>query len=540
VFYGVLHKIGRPFTEAGVQLPDPLPAGSPCCVPRFDANPERLRVDSDGLVGATKLEVTAGAKVADITGPLDYAFRTYTIDPDPGTLSENSVSRTAHADDVPRPCSSEFTVASANLSRLFNATDDPEITEAVLTPAAFANRLAKISLAIRDVMKLPDIIGVQEVENLDTLQALADQVNADAVADGDPDPQYAAYLEEGNDVGGIDVGFLVKTPKVAVVDVTQVGKDATYYDPVGGTVAVLNDRPPLVLRAEVQPSAGPAFPVTVIVNHLRSLNGIDDPVDGPRVRAKRAAQAEFLANLIQEHQDAGESVIVVGDFNATQFNDGYVDVMGTIKGSTAPSDEVVLPTQSGLVDPTLTDLLHFAAKDQRYTYVFDGNAEALDHILVTADLLPHVNRFRYARDNADFPESYRNDPSRPERYSDHDVPVAYFQIPVVISNVSVDPPVLWPANHKMVLVKVNYDLENVCIADPVIAWLRVSSNEPVKGLGDGDTAPDWVVWGPHYVQLRAERSGKGTGRVYTITITARDWKGNAATQTVTVKVPHDK
>jgi hypothetical protein len=325
-----------------------------------------------------------------------------------------------------------------------------------------------------------------------------------------------------------------------VVDVTQVGKDATYINPLTSLSEMLNDRPPLVLRAEIQPSVGPAFPVTVIVNHLRSLNGIDDPVDGPRVRAKRAAQAEFLANLIQEHQDVGESVIVVGDFNATQFNDGYVDVMGTIKGSTAPSDEVVLPTNSGLVDPSLTDLLDFTAKDQRYTYVFDGNAEALDHILVSADLLPHVNRFRYARDNADFPETYRNDPSRPERYSDHDIPVAYFQIPAVISNVSVDPPVLWPANHKMVLVKVNYDLENMCIADPVIAWLSVSSNEPVKGFGDGDTAPDWFVWGPHHLQLRAERSGKGTGRVYTITITARDWRGNTSTQTVTVTVPHNK
>ena len=46
--------VARPFREPGIQAPDPLPAGAPRCVPRFDANPERLRVDSDGQPGATR------------------------------------------------------------------------------------------------------------------------------------------------------------------------------------------------------------------------------------------------------------------------------------------------------------------------------------------------------------------------------------------------------------------------------------------------------------------------------------------------------
>ena len=71
------------------------------------------------------------------------------------------------------------------------------------------------------------------MENLTTLQAVASRVNSDAVAAGQPNPGYTAYLAEGNDIGGIDVGFLVKS-RVTVIDVTQVGKDATYIDPNTG------------------------------------------------------------------------------------------------------------------------------------------------------------------------------------------------------------------------------------------------------------------------------------------------------------------
>jgi uncharacterized protein len=539
VFYGVLPGVARPFVEAGVQVPDALPAGAPCCVPRFDGNPEKLRVNSYGLIGSTRLEVTSGATVTDVTGPLDYAYRAYTILPDVGTLTPASVTGNIAAIPVPDACPAELTVATANLERFYDTTNDPDTSDAVLTPTAFANRLNKVSLAIRNVMKFPDVLGVEEIENLTTLQALAARVNDDAVAAGQPDPLYAAYLEEGNDVGGIDVGFLVKTPKVAVVDVTQVGKDATYIDPNTNQATMLNDRPPLVLRALVTPPAGAAFPVTVIVNHLRSLSGVEDLVDG-RVRAKRAAQAEYLANLIQEYQGAGEKVISVGDYNATQFNDGYVDVIGTILGTPAQPDEVVLATTPGLVNPALTDLLGFAPAVQRYSYVYDGNAQEIDHVLVTSNFLSRINGLYYARTNADFPESYRSDANRPERYSDHDPVVAYVQLPTVVAGAAATPAVLWPANHKMVPVTVSYDLGNVCTVDPVTVALAVGSSEPANGVGDGTTETDWVVVDAHHVLLRAERSGLNGGRVYTITITATDSRGNVTTQAVTVAVPHNK
>lgn len=437
VFYGVLPGIARPFREPGIETPDPFPAGSPANIPVFDANPERIRVDTKGQTGSTPMEVTAGVVVSNLTGPLDYSFRAYTIlqDPSPAPTATPNASATP----APTPLADELTVATFNLERFFDTTDDPGVSDVALTPTAFANRLNKASLAIRTVMNTPDIVGVEEMENLATLQAVADKVNADAVGAGDPDPAYVPYLVEGNDIGGIDVGFLVKSNKVTVNGVTQVGKGATYIDPNNGQPALLNDRPTLVLDATVSRSHADDLNITVLVNHLRSLSGVDDPADGARVRAKRRAQAEFLADYIQSLQSGNPALnlISVGDYNAFGFNDGYVDSMGTIRGMPTPFDQVVLASDD-LVDPDLSDLADLLPPDQRYTYNFDGNAQELDHVLVNGHLLTQVSRFAIARVDSDFPETFRNDPNRPERISDHDPAVAYIQLPAQ----DFDPPVL--------------------------------------------------------------------------------------------------
>ena len=82
-------------------------------------------------------------------------------------------------------------------------------------------------------------------------------------------------------------------------------------------------------------------------------------------------------------------------------------------------------------------------------------------------------------------------------------------------------------------------LLELVLVGAVGAVLGVTSNEPAGGAGDGNTAPDWEVLDAHHVLLRAERSGQGGGRVYTITITAADSHGNASSQAVTVRVPHN-
>jgi hypothetical protein len=110
----------------------------------------------------------------------------------------------------------------------------------------------------------------------------------------------------------------------------------------------------------------------------------------------------------------------------------------------------------------------------------------------------------------------------------------------VISSVTASPNKFWPPNHKMVPVTVTASVSDICDPEPVCLITEVASNEPVNGLGDGNTAPDWVITGGLTVKLRAERSGKGNGRIYTITVECADSSGNSSTDTATVTVPHDK
>ena len=99
---------------------------------------------------------------------------------------------------------------------------------------------------------------------------------------------------------------------------------------------------------------------------------------------------------------------------------------------------------------------------------------------------------------------------------------------------------LWPPNHKMTTVSVKNVLDPD--RDPItIKITKVLQDEPVNGLGDGDTSPDASGIGTNIGQLRAERSGTGDGRVYHIYFTAEDGKENGKCDTdIVVSVPPDQ
>jgi hypothetical protein len=104
--------------------------------------------------------------------------------------------------------------------------------------------------------------------------------------------------------------------------------------------------------------------------------------------------------------------------------------------------------------------------------------------------------------------------------------------PPKIKEISADPSELWPPNGKMEKVSINYSVKENC-SQPECRISSVTSDEPIN-------SSDYNIIDAHHVKLRADRSGKGNGRIYKITITCTDDSGNASSKAVKVTVPHDQ
>jgi hypothetical protein len=143
------------------------------------------------------------------------------------------------------------------------------------------------------------------------------------------------------------------------------------------------------------------------------------------VRAKRHAQAVELSQLIDSLQDAQPEVrlVVIGDFNAFEFTDGYVDVMGQVTGWPDPAGALLPVTD--VVSQRLTNQTFNMPTDQRYSFVFDGTAQSLDHAITSQGLDPFVRGAQHARGNADAPFDYDDVADTALRSSDHDGTVLF-------------------------------------------------------------------------------------------------------------------
>lgn len=107
-------------------------------------------------------------------------------------------------------------------------------------------------------------------------------------------------------------------------------------------------------------------------------------------------------------------------------------------------------------------------------------------------------------------------------------------------------PTLWPPNHQYhridVIESCQLTWESACgpLSTDATRVTCVSSSEPDNGLGDGDTPDDIVIIDDHHVDVRAERSGTGGGRCYTIGFEIVDAFGNVGTGQCNVGVPHSQ
>ncbi len=223
-----------------------------------------------------------------------------------------------------------------------------------------------------------------------------------------------------HDIGGIDIGLLV-LDTFQVTSVTQIGAAETFS--YSGSTYTLWDRPPLVLQGSYVANGTP-FPLTIIGVHLRSRLGVEGD-GGGFARQKRYEEAVYLANYVQTLQSGDPTVrcIVAGDFNSFEFTDGYVDVMGMITGDPDPAGALI--PAPDLVDPNLTNHTLDLSSADRYSFVSEGSAEALDHILTSSALATWVRGYGYGRGNADAPFASSTDPATPLRTADHDGAVLY-------------------------------------------------------------------------------------------------------------------
>ena len=374
----------RPFREPGILYPGQNG------LPVWDGNPEIFWFDPNGLNQPNNRFINAGDQI-EATAIIIEADEEHWL------ALPTSYSYTAINDPqaVRSPESNEFVIGSLNLLLLFSSDDDIE------------TKRKKLALYITEQMQLPDIIAVQEAGSLGALQNLAYNISLLV-----PDIQYEAYLEYGS--GNIHQGFLVKTG-IQDVTITQLGANEPFS--FGG---LLHDRPPLLLQASL-PTNPPTL-IQVLNIHSRSLIGIEGS-NSNFVRNKRHQQAISIANMIQDLRTAG-NLVVLGDMNAYHFTDGYVDVVSQMSGLPSLGASI---SPINIVNPPLEMPIFDLPEEERYSYVFQGNAQTLDHCMIGELDGLQSNGMSYARGNADFALDFDANPNVATRSSDHDGLVVYLE-----------------------------------------------------------------------------------------------------------------
>jgi hypothetical protein len=289
----------------------------------------------------------------------------------------------------------EFALCSMNLENLFDTTDDGDGDLGDWAPADQAEFEAQLNVraaSIREDLRGCPIIGVQEVEGKDAVWASL----ARAVG---PDFRYD-YLESA-DGRDITVGVLYDahraalrrseqaqacTPTDYLVDYMAARGPRARPNPCGDGAYPLFDRPPYLADLTVRDaSSDRALDLRVVVNHLKSKRG-EEAVNAPR----RAEQARFVTGLLTEPNS-----VALGDFN---------DPLGT-------------PTLAQFAGYVNLYESHLPPGD-RYTYIFNGLSEPLDHFIMTPELDRYFLGGGPVHINADFPE--KRAPDAGGRSSDHD------------------------------------------------------------------------------------------------------------------------
>jgi predicted extracellular nuclease len=380
-------------------------------VQRDDFNPERFILD-DGIVDETPVSNTPNANTGDkLSSPIvavaDYSFGNFKYYP----LHDVTATGSLQHEVTDTPGANELEIASFNVENLAPPPINP--------PSKFAG----LADTLVHNLKSPDIVAVEEIQDNDgatggTASPVTDAsvtwntLIAAIAAAGGPAYQYRQIDpvddQDGGEPGGnIRQGFLFRTDRgLAFVD--RPGGTSTNSTSVVRTRrgAQLTFSPGRIhpentaFTTSRKPLAGEftwkGKTLIVVANHFNSKGG-DDPLFGrhqPPIavtedqRHKQATIVNTFARDIQRADPLGDYV-VLGDLNDFEFSETLQILQGF----------------------QMLDLYYLLPPNERYSYVFDGNSQALDHILVSPALLFPLPEYDSVHVNAEFtPQQSDHDP----------------------------------------------------------------------------------------------------------------------------------
>jgi predicted extracellular nuclease len=373
-----------------------------------DFNPERIILD-DVLAPTPQVNVKDRLPGA-IRAVVDYSFGNFKFLVLATPAAVDGRLRREVTDD---PGRRDLTVATFNVENL--------------DPGDGAPKFAELADLIVDNVKAPDIIAIEEIQdnNGPTNDSITDASvtwqTLIATIDAVGGPQYdwrqidPVDDQDGGEPGGnIRVGFLFRTDRPlsfvdrpggtpttpnAVVE-TPNGAELLYspgrIDPSNG--AFTNSRKPLAAEFEFRGRR-----LFVIANHFNSKGG-DDPLFGrfqppvQHTQVQRLQQAQVVHDFVDaiEAADSQANVVVAGDLNDFEFS----TPLETLEGA------------------GLLPLIETLPQRQRYTYVFDGNSQTLDHILINEELADQSFEYDVVHVNSEFHD----------QASDHEPQVARLEV----------------------------------------------------------------------------------------------------------------
>ncbi len=381
-----------------------------------DFNPERIIIDDVIITNEPQVNVRDTFNGATV-GVIDYSFGNFKLlntQALPNVTSGGLQREVTHL----TPTAHQLTVGTFNVENLDPGDGDVKF-----------NSLAS---AIVNNLKSPDIISLEEIQDnngptndsvVDASQTYQKLISAIA-STGGPTYEFRQInpvddTNGGEPGGNIRVGFLFNPHRVSFVDRPGGGSTTNTTVSNANGFPLLSDSPGLIdptndaFNASRKPLVGEFVfngqTVYVVGNHFNSKGG-DQPLFGANQpptltsEVQRNQQATIVKDFVQSILaiDPNANVVVAGDLNDFQFS----NPVNTIESA------------------GLTNLIETLPLNEQYTYVFDGNSQVLDHILVSSNLLHNLDGFDVVHINSEFAD----------QTSDHDPSVARFNLSRSIIN----------------------------------------------------------------------------------------------------------